>query len=132
MNYNVLTPETPSQVPPPRLLLIGPCGAGKTLHGRHLADEIGVFHIQFRERLQEMIAPKMMRIQGQGHRKVGAEYTEDDELPLVQLQYCHFIISVIFYISVSDWIQLFLLYNFTIILYINCKLCKKNNHTLAC
>jgi adenylate/nucleoside-diphosphate kinase len=38
--------------------MLGPRGAGKTLHGRDLAKKLGLFHIQFRERLQELVISK--------------------------------------------------------------------------
>ena len=37
---------------------MGPRGAGKTLHGRTLAKKLGLFHIQFREYLQELVIAK--------------------------------------------------------------------------
>ena len=40
------------------MLIIGPRGAGKSLHGRHLAKKLGLYHIQFRERLQELVISK--------------------------------------------------------------------------
>lgn len=55
-----------------RILLLGPSGSGKTLHGRDLARKLGVFHIQFHERLQELIMAKTKR-------KVGPEYNEEHE-----------------------------------------------------
>ena len=62
------------QVPPPRILILGPRGAGKSLHGRNLARKMGIFHIQFRGRLQELVIAKTKK-------KIGAEYTEDDDEP---------------------------------------------------
>jgi adenylate/nucleoside-diphosphate kinase len=53
-------------------LILGPKGAGKTLHGRNLARKLGLFHIQFRERLQELIIAKTKK-------KIGPEYEEEDE-----------------------------------------------------
>jgi len=46
------------QPPAIRLLIMGPRGAGKTLHGRTLAKKLGLFHIQFREYLQELVIAK--------------------------------------------------------------------------
>ena len=54
--------------------MLGPRGAGKTLHGRYLADKLGIFHIDFRERLQEMII-------GKTKKKIGPEYEEEEEEP---------------------------------------------------
>ena len=39
-------------------MIIGPKGSGKTLHSRELAKKLGVFHISFRDRLQELIIAK--------------------------------------------------------------------------
>lgn len=47
-----------SKPPAPRVLLIGTRGSGKTLHGRWLAQQLGLFHIQFREHLQMLILAK--------------------------------------------------------------------------
>jgi len=46
------------QPPAIRLLMLGPRGSGKTLHGRTLAKKLGLFHIQFREYLQELVMAK--------------------------------------------------------------------------
>ena len=43
------------------MFLLGPRGSGKTLVGRELAGKLGVFHIAFREYLQEQILSKMKR-----------------------------------------------------------------------
>ena len=49
------------QPPPLRVLLLGPRGSGKTVVGRQVASHLGVFHIAFRDYLQEQILPKMKR-----------------------------------------------------------------------
>ena len=41
-----------------RIATIGPKGSGKTLHGRELAKTLGIFHVDFRQRLQEMLMRK--------------------------------------------------------------------------
>lgn len=46
------------QTLPIRLVILGPKGSGKTLLGRHLATKLGLYHIQFRNRLEELIAAK--------------------------------------------------------------------------
>ncbi|XP_030626692.1 adenylate kinase 9 [Chanos chanos] len=48
----------PLKAPALRVLLLGVRGSGKTTHGRWLADQLGLFHVQFRELLQEMIVAK--------------------------------------------------------------------------
>lgn len=47
-----LPTDKPLNPPPPRILILGARGAGKTMHGRWLAEEMGTFHISFRERMQ--------------------------------------------------------------------------------
>ncbi|XP_071818767.1 adenylate kinase 9-like isoform X4 [Apostichopus japonicus] len=64
----------PFKPPPVRLLMLGPRGAGKSLHGRHLAEELGIFHIDFRERLQELII-------GKTKKKIGPEFEDEEEEP---------------------------------------------------
>ena len=54
------------------MLILGPRGSGKTLHSRHLAQKLGLFHIQYRERLQELIIAKTKK-------KIGPEFDEDDD-----------------------------------------------------
>ena len=60
------------QAPPIRLLILGSRGSGKSLHGRQLANNLGLFHIQFRERLQELIIAKTKK-------KVGPEYEQEQK-----------------------------------------------------
>ncbi|XP_044146654.1 adenylate kinase 9 [Bufo gargarizans] len=62
--------EEPLQAPPLRVLLIGASGTGKTVHSRWLADKLGLFHIQFKERLQEIMLSKL-------EKKIGPQYEED-------------------------------------------------------
>ena len=54
------------------MLILGPKGAGKSLHGRQLANKLGVFHIQYRLRLQELVMAKTKR-------RIGPEYDEPEE-----------------------------------------------------
>ena len=60
-------------MPPVRMLLLGPKGSGKTLHGRLLAKKFGVLHISFKDRLQELIIHKMKK-------KIGPDFEFDDDL----------------------------------------------------
>ncbi|KAH9524991.1 Adenylate kinase 9, partial [Bulinus truncatus] len=62
----------PLKVPPLRLFILGAKGSGKTLHGRYLAEKLGIFHISFRERLQELIIAKTKK-------KIGPEYVLEEE-----------------------------------------------------
>ena len=59
-------------MPPVRLLLHGPKGSGKTLHGRILAKKFSIFHISFKDRLQELILHKTMK-------RIGPEYDIPNE-----------------------------------------------------
>lgn len=47
-----------SKPPALRIFLLGVRGSGKTTHGHWLAEQLGLFHFQFRERLQELILAK--------------------------------------------------------------------------
>ena len=47
-----LPKKDPLKPPPPRILILGARGSGKSFQGRMLAKELGVFHVSFRERLQ--------------------------------------------------------------------------------
>ncbi|KAB5539635.1 hypothetical protein PHYPO_G00091290 [Pangasianodon hypophthalmus] len=52
-------PTTQLLKPPAlRIFLLGVRGSGKTTHGHWLAQQLGLFHLQFRERLQELILAK--------------------------------------------------------------------------
>lgn len=53
--------------------MLGPRGAGKSLHARNMARQMGLFHISFRDRLQELIIHKT-------RKRIGPEY-EQDNLP---------------------------------------------------
>ncbi|XP_033613419.1 adenylate kinase 9 isoform X2 [Fukomys damarensis] len=64
--------KEPLKAPPPRICLLGPRGSGKTVCGRQLAENFGIFHIQFEEVLQE----KLLLRTG---KKFGPEFEEDSE-----------------------------------------------------
>lgn len=49
------------QVPPLRIFILGSKSAGKTTVGRYLAAKFDVFHISFRNLLQEEIIPKVKK-----------------------------------------------------------------------
>ncbi|KAM9316639.1 adenylate kinase 9 [Gastrophryne carolinensis] len=77
--------KVPLQAPPLRILLIGTSGTGKSVNARWLANKIGLFHIQFHERLQEIMLTKL-------EKKIGGKYEEEsvedtgDENALLQLE----------------------------------------------
>ncbi|XP_044026265.1 adenylate kinase 9 isoform X2 [Siniperca chuatsi] len=48
----------PLKPPALRIFLLGSRGSGKTTHGEWLAQQLGIFHIQFREQLQMLIMAK--------------------------------------------------------------------------
>ncbi|XP_016073041.1 PREDICTED: adenylate kinase 9 [Miniopterus natalensis] len=62
----------PLKAPPLRICLLGPRGSGKTVCGRQLAEDFGIFHIQFEEFLQEKLMLKT-------EKKIGPEFEEDAE-----------------------------------------------------
>ncbi|XP_035277888.1 adenylate kinase 9 isoform X1 [Anguilla anguilla] len=68
----------PLQVPALRVFLLGVRGSGKTEQGRWLADKLGVFHVQYRERLQELI---MSKTQGPIPHPDDVEPPEEEEEP---------------------------------------------------
>ncbi|BFZ09240.1 hypothetical protein BsWGS_12279 [Bradybaena similaris] len=72
-----LSLEKPPQAPPIRLLILGPRGSGKTTNGTYLAEKLGIFHICYRERLQEMIIAKTKK-------KIGPGFEEEIEESLLE------------------------------------------------
>ncbi|KAK9956621.1 hypothetical protein ABG768_014340 [Culter alburnus] len=63
-----------------RVFMLGVRGSGKTTYGKWLAEQLGVFHIQFRERLQELILRKTQK------RVSYADDSEPPEEPPEELQ----------------------------------------------
>jgi hypothetical protein len=61
------------QPPAIRVFLLGSRGSGKSLYGRELAEKLGLFHIQFREYLQELVLCKTKK-------RVRPEREEEQEL----------------------------------------------------
>ncbi|XP_029281159.1 LOW QUALITY PROTEIN: adenylate kinase 9 [Cottoperca gobio] len=53
-----VTQTAPLKPPALRIFLLGTRGSGKTTHGGWLAQQLGIFHIQFREQLQMLIMAK--------------------------------------------------------------------------
>ena len=60
-----------SQPPALRLITLGATGSGKTTVGRELAKKFGVFHISFKDRLQELIIAKTKK-------RIGPDYPEEE------------------------------------------------------
>lgn len=61
------------QVPPPRILVLGPRGSGKSTQARYLADQLNIFHVKFRDYLQELVI-------GKTKKKLEAEHEEEKAL----------------------------------------------------
>ncbi|TSN30253.1 Adenylate kinase 9 [Bagarius yarrelli] len=77
----IYVPTTHLLKPPAlRVFLLGVRGSGKTTHGHWLAQQLGLFHIQFRELLQELILPKTQT------RVSYADEAEPPEEPPSELQ----------------------------------------------
>ncbi|TGZ75841.1 hypothetical protein CRM22_000159 [Opisthorchis felineus] len=66
--------ERPIHVPALRILLLGPPGCGKTLHGRQLATALDIFHVDFNNILQEIVLPKV-------GKKLGKEHEDEQPIP---------------------------------------------------
>ncbi|CAE1265244.1 AK9 [Acanthosepion pharaonis] len=72
-----------AQVQPPkspaiRFCIIGVHGSGKTVYGRYLARKLGIFHICFHEKLQELIIKKIGRKVGPHYEDPGSETTSEE------------------------------------------------------
>ncbi|VDQ07747.1 unnamed protein product [Trichobilharzia regenti] len=65
-------------LPPPRIVVIGPTGTGKSLHSRQIALNLNLVHIDFSSLLQEIIFPKF-------GRKIGKQYVDHEPIPDVVL-----------------------------------------------
>ncbi|RNA14893.1 Adenylate kinase 9 [Brachionus plicatilis] len=60
------------KMPPPRILVLGPRGSGKSTQARFLAEKLNLFHVKFRDYLQELII-------GKTKKKIDYEREEDKE-----------------------------------------------------
>ncbi|XP_069370668.1 adenylate kinase 9 [Paralichthys olivaceus] len=69
----------PLKPPALRILSLGTRGSGKTSHGEWLAQQLGLFHIQFREQLQMLIMAKTKK------RVPCADEVESSDEPLEDL-----------------------------------------------
>ncbi|XP_030055056.1 adenylate kinase 9 [Microcaecilia unicolor] len=67
--------KEPLNAPPLRVFILGCLGAGKTTVGRWLAKKLGIFHIQFQLRLEEIMMFKF--------QKVFRPENEEDNVPEV-------------------------------------------------
>lgn len=73
-----LPKDKPPNPPAIRLCIIGVHGSGKTIYGRYLARKLGIFHICFHERLQELILKKTKTKVGPHYGDAGSEMSSDD------------------------------------------------------
>ncbi len=64
--------KKPPHTPAIRIAIVGPRGAGKSIQARHLAEKLDLFHVKFRDRLQEMIIGKIKK-------PVGPEFEEEKD-----------------------------------------------------
>ncbi|XP_063773183.1 adenylate kinase 9 isoform X2 [Pseudophryne corroboree] len=83
---NDIAHNEPLQPPPLRVLLIGTSGTGKTVNARWLAEKLGIFHIQFQERLQEIMLSKLQKKIGPQFEDDSAEEDSTDEAILLGLE----------------------------------------------
>lgn len=60
------------KIPPVRVLVLGPRGSGKSTQARYLAEKLNLFHIKFRDYLQELII-------GKTKKRIDYEREEDKE-----------------------------------------------------
>lgn len=60
------------KIPPTRILVIGPRGSGKSTQARFLAEKLNLFHVKFRDYLQELII-------GKTKKRIDYEREEDKE-----------------------------------------------------
>ncbi|CAF0775596.1 unnamed protein product [Brachionus calyciflorus] len=60
------------KIPPPRFLVLGPRGSGKSTQARYLAEKLNIFHVKFRDYLQELII-------GKTKKRIDTERDEDRE-----------------------------------------------------
>ncbi|XP_075253347.1 adenylate kinase 9-like [Convolutriloba macropyga] len=70
--------DRPLKAPPLRMFILGAKGAGKTTHASELSRKLGVFHISFMDRLQEMVIAKTKK----RVLRTGEEDEDAEEEPL--------------------------------------------------
>ncbi len=68
------------KIPPPRILVMGVRGSGKSTQARFLADRLNVFHVKFRDYLQELIIGKTKkRIEPEHEEEKVVDDAEEEE-----------------------------------------------------
>ncbi|XP_030577131.1 adenylate kinase 9 isoform X3 [Archocentrus centrarchus] len=77
----------PLKPPALRIFLLGSRGSGKTTHGKWLAQQLGLFHIQFREQLQMLIMAKTKtRILDADELMFLEDYSEDLKIKIIEAE----------------------------------------------
>ncbi|XP_054474711.1 adenylate kinase 9 [Anoplopoma fimbria] len=74
----------PLKPPVLRVVLLGTRGSGKTTHGEWLAQQLGIFHIQFREQLQMLIMAKTKQRVPYADEIESSEESPDDLEALIE------------------------------------------------
>ncbi|XP_056260814.1 adenylate kinase 9 isoform X1 [Seriola aureovittata] len=74
----------PLKPPALRVFLLGPRGSGKTSNGEWLAQQLGLFHIQFREQLQMLIMAKTKKRVPHTDEEESQEESPEDLEALIQ------------------------------------------------
>jgi hypothetical protein len=75
-------PRKRLESPAPRFFILGPRGSGKSTQARILADKLNIFHVKFRDYLQEMIMNKVKKIiepEREEDKEDEEEEDDDDE-----------------------------------------------------
>lgn len=76
--YDYILHHTSPSLPPPRLLLLGPPGAGQEVQARMLADKYDLYHIDVMQHLQTIaLSPTHPQ-----HVPVSAHFADPEESPL--------------------------------------------------
>ncbi|KAL3052487.1 hypothetical protein OYC64_005101 [Pagothenia borchgrevinki] len=81
---NFVGQTSPLKPPAPRIFLLGTRGSGKTSNGEWLAQQLGLFHIQFREQLQMLIKAKTKKPVLYADEKESSEESPEDLEALIE------------------------------------------------
>ena len=70
------------KAPAPRFVIVGPRGSGKSTQARLLAEKLDLFHVKFRDYLQELVVGKSKRLlepEREEEREEDEEQEADEE-----------------------------------------------------
>ncbi|KAF3849884.1 hypothetical protein F7725_019603 [Dissostichus mawsoni] len=81
---NFVGQTSPLKPPALRIFLLGTRGSGKTSNGEWLAQQLGLFHIQFREQLQMLIKAKTKKPVLYADEKESSEESPEDLEALIE------------------------------------------------